>query len=58
MKLSIVIPSYNEAGTIRDVVRKVQATPHDKEIIVVDDGSTGASWFRGRTRWMSAATQS
>ena len=40
MKLSVVIPTFNEAGTIRDIVRKVQATPHPKEIIVVDDGST------------------
>jgi SAM-dependent methyltransferase len=40
MKLSIVIAAYNEAGTIRDIVRKVRATPFTKEIIVVDDGST------------------
>ena len=40
MKLSVVIPAYNEAATIREILRRVQATPHDKEIIVVDDGST------------------
>ncbi len=40
MKLSIVIPAYNEAGTIRDILRRVQDTPYDKQIIVVDDGST------------------
>ena len=40
MKLSIVIPAYNEAGTIRDVLRRVLDTPYDKQIIVVDDGST------------------
>jgi glycosyltransferase involved in cell wall biosynthesis len=40
VKLSVVIPAYNEAGTIRDLVRRVQAVPLEKEIIVVDDGST------------------
>ena len=40
MKLSVVIPIYNEEKTLREIVEKVQATPYDKEIIVVDDGST------------------
>lgn len=41
MLLSIVIPCYNESGTIRDVIRAVLAAPVDKkEIIVVDDCST------------------
>ncbi len=40
MKLSIVIPVYNEAATLREVLAKVAATPFDKEIILVDDGST------------------
>lgn len=40
MKLSIVIPSLNEARTIRAVLERVAATPYEKEIIVVDDGST------------------
>ena len=40
MKLSIVIPCYNEAGTIRRIVDRVRAAPiPDKQIIVVDDGS-------------------
>ncbi len=39
MLLSIVIPAYNEANFIRDVVRRVQETPYEKEIIIVDDGS-------------------
>jgi glycosyltransferase involved in cell wall biosynthesis len=39
--LSVVIPCYNEAGTIEEVVRRVvEAAPADKEIIVVDDMST------------------
>ena len=41
MKLSIVIPCYNEENTIRDIIKAVQAAPvADKEIIVVDDCSS------------------
>ncbi len=39
MKLSIVIPVYNEKDTIREIVSRVRATPFDKEIIIVDDFS-------------------
>jgi glycosyltransferase involved in cell wall biosynthesis len=40
MKLSIVIPCYNERTTIRDIVAAVLGSPHaDKEIIIVDDFS-------------------
>jgi glycosyltransferase involved in cell wall biosynthesis len=38
--LSVVIPVYNEAGTISDVLDRVTFAPFRKEIIVVDDGST------------------
>ncbi len=41
MKLSIIIPCFNERATIETVIERVFACPHpDKEIIVVDDGST------------------
>ena len=42
MKLSVVIPVYNEESTIDEVVRQVLNTkiPIEKEIIIVDDGST------------------
>ncbi|HLO25647.1 MAG TPA: glycosyltransferase family 2 protein [Geobacteraceae bacterium] len=41
MKLSIIIPCYNEAATIEAIVAAVSACPYaDKEIIVVDDCST------------------
>ena len=40
MKLSVIIPVYNEVGTVLDVIKKVKEAPIDKEIIVVDDGST------------------
>jgi glycosyltransferase involved in cell wall biosynthesis len=39
MKLSIVIPVFNEAATIAEIVARVRALPHAKEILVVDDGS-------------------
>jgi glycosyltransferase involved in cell wall biosynthesis len=39
-KLSVVIPVYNEERWIREVVRRVQAVPIPKEIIVVEDCST------------------
>jgi len=41
MKLSIVIPCYNENETIRDIIQAVKSSPvNEKEIIVVDDFST------------------
>jgi len=40
MKLSVIIPVYNEAKTILEVIQRVKATAFEKEIIVVDDGST------------------
>lgn len=40
MKLSIVIPIYNEARHIREVLRRVRALPLEKELILVDDCST------------------
>jgi glycosyltransferase involved in cell wall biosynthesis len=40
MKLSVVIPVFNEAATVADVVARVQAIDLDKELLIVDDGST------------------
>ncbi|MBM3128145.1 MAG: glycosyltransferase family 2 protein [Chloroflexi bacterium] len=40
MKLSILIPVYNERATILEIIPRVQAVPYEKEIIAVDDGST------------------
>ncbi|MCX5852599.1 MAG: glycosyltransferase family 2 protein [Deltaproteobacteria bacterium] len=39
MKLSVIIPTYNEAKTLPAILRQVIAVPVDKEIIIVDDGS-------------------
>ena len=43
MKVSIVIPVFNEATTIRQVLERVRQSTIEKEIIVVDDGSTDGS---------------
>ena len=40
MRLSVVIPVYNEADTIDEIVRRVRSAPLEKEVIVVDDGSS------------------
>lgn len=43
MKISIIIPVYNEAKTIEEVIKRVESVNIDKEIIAVDDGSTDGS---------------
>ncbi|QNG27827.1 glycosyltransferase family 2 protein [Synechococcus sp. HK01-R] len=41
MKLSIIIPCYNEAATIISLIEAVKKAPiSDREIIIVDDGSS------------------
>ncbi len=46
MKLSIVIPLYNEKATLATLLRRVIDAPVrlEKEVIVVDDASTDGSW--------------
>ena len=40
MLLSVLIPAYNEINSIDTLLEKIQAVPINKEIIIVDDGST------------------
>jgi glycosyltransferase involved in cell wall biosynthesis len=40
MKLSVLIPAYNEEATLEEAIRRVSEIDLDKEIIVVDDCST------------------
>jgi len=40
MKISVIIPIYNEAATCIELINKVQAVLLEKEIIIVDDGSS------------------
>ena len=39
MRLSVIMPVYNEAPTVEEIVGRVLAEPHEKELIIVDDGS-------------------
>ncbi len=43
VKLSIIIPVYNEEATLEEIVARVRATGLAGEIIAVDDGSTDQS---------------
>ena len=40
VKISVVIPVYNEVKTIGEIIRRVLNSNFDTEVIVVDDGST------------------
>jgi len=39
-RLSVVMPCYNEAATIGEIVKRVLASPHTAELLIIDDGST------------------
>ena len=39
-RVSFIVPAYNEAATIAEVLERVEALDLDKQIVVVDDGST------------------
>lgn len=45
MRLSIIIPVYNEAKTLKQLIANIESVelPHTKELIFVDDGSTDGS---------------
>ena len=40
MKLSVIVPVFNEAETINEIVDRVRKVPLEKEILLVDDSST------------------
>jgi glycosyltransferase involved in cell wall biosynthesis len=54
VRVSFLVPAYNEAATIVDVLDRVAALELDKQIVVVDDGSTDGTaelaerWRDGR----------
>ena len=43
MKLSVVMPVYNEEATLREIVSRVLEQPFEMELVLVDDGSKDAS---------------
>jgi glycosyltransferase involved in cell wall biosynthesis len=54
VRVSFIVPAYNEAATILEVLERLEALALDKQIIVVDDGSTDGTadlverWAEGR----------
>ncbi|MBI2088687.1 MAG: glycosyltransferase family 2 protein [Deltaproteobacteria bacterium] len=58
MKLSVVMPVFNEVGTLEEAIRRVRAVRVPKEIIAVDDGSTdGSRDLLGRLKAQVATEQ-
>jgi glycosyltransferase involved in cell wall biosynthesis len=50
--ISVIIPVYDERDTILEVVQRVQKQPFDKEILIVDDGSSdGTTQLLKQTDW-------
>jgi len=49
MKVSVLVPCYNERDTIEEILRRIRAVPVEKEIVVVDDCSTD-----GTREWLQA----
>lgn len=43
MKLTVIIPVYNEVNTIEEIIKRVQATGLADEILAIDDGSSDGS---------------
>ena len=48
MRVSFLVPAYNEAATIGEVLERVAALELEKQIVVVDDGSTDGTPAIGR----------
>jgi len=48
MRLTVIIPAYNEIGTIAELVRRVEAIDVEKQIIFIDNDSTDGTreWIR------------
>ena len=59
MRISVIIPVFNERATIAEVLARVLAVDFDKQIIVVDDGSTDGTaelieeWGRTQPDWVT-----
>jgi len=48
--LTVLIPVYNERGTVDELLRRVTAVPYDKQVVVIDDGSMDGT-AEVLTRW-------
>jgi glycosyltransferase involved in cell wall biosynthesis len=55
-RVSFIVPTYNEAATIGDVLHRIDRLPLETQVVVVDDGSTDETpallrlWQEGRER--------
>jgi len=63
VKLSLVIPVYNERATLKEIVKRIVALDVDKELVLVDDCSTDGSREmlielrqQGLPRWLPASS--
>ena len=43
MRLSVIVPVFNEVQTVDTIVGQVQAVPLDQEIVLVNDASSDGS---------------
>ena len=50
MKLSVIMPVFNEISTVGEILKKVRRQKINKEIIVVDDDSPDGTWRLGIVR--------
>src|SRR5579859_4880769 len=44
MRISVVVPVYNEEKTVARVLEQLSQVPLDLEVVVVDDASTDRTW--------------
>ncbi len=64
MRISFLIPAYNERGTILEVLDRIEALGLDRQLIVIDDGSTDGTsdllreWQQGREGGSSSPLRS
>ena len=58
MRVSFLVPAYNEAATIVELLERVSALDLDKQIVVVDDGSTDGTGDSPRAGQAAATTSS
>src|SRR5579864_521307 len=44
MRISVVVPVYNEEETVAQVLESLSQVPLDLEVVIVDDASTDRTW--------------